>query len=103
MEVSPRSRIEPGGRLVEEEEGGATNDGHGDIESSPLTAGERLQLLVGLFFKADHAQEFVDRPWDDIGAIEIREVTAAGAAAICRDRSRSARRCRAVSAIRSHR
>src|SRR5699024_11510653 len=74
MEVSPRSRIEPGGRLVEEEEGGATNDGHGDIESSPLTAGERLQLLVGLFFKADHAQEFVDRPWVDIGAIEIREV-----------------------------
>src|SRR5699024_2310623 len=74
MEIAARPGVEPGGRLVEEEERGTSDDRHRHIEASSLTSGEGLQLLVGLFLQADHAQEFVDRPGVDIGAVEVLKV-----------------------------
>src|SRR5699024_5329479 len=45
MEIAARPGVEPGGRLVEEEERGTSDDGHRHIEASSLTSGEGLQLL----------------------------------------------------------
>ena len=48
VEITPSLRVESGGRLVEEEELGAPDDPHRDVETAPLAPGKGADLLVGM-------------------------------------------------------
>ncbi len=47
LQVGAVLRVEPGGRLVEEQHAGQVDQPHRDVEATPLAAGKRGDLAVG--------------------------------------------------------
>ena len=62
VELTSRLRVEPGRRLVEEEQLGTADETERDVESAPLAAREHSQGPVCLLGQSDCVEELVDRP-----------------------------------------
>ena len=59
-EVAPRLGVEPGGRLVEEEQLGPADDAERDVEAAPLPARELRGAAVALLRQPDGLEDLVD-------------------------------------------
>jgi hypothetical protein len=57
-----RRRVEPGGRLVEEDELGIADEPQREVEATTLPAGQRLDARVRLVREPDQLDELVHRP-----------------------------------------
>ncbi len=58
-ELPPRLRVEPGGRLVEEDQLRPPDDAQGDVDPPPLTAGELPDARPRLLGQPDHGDDLV--------------------------------------------
>jgi len=62
VEIAPGLGIEPGRRLVQEQQLGPAHDANGHVEPAPLTTGQTPDPLAGLLGEPDRGDEFVDLP-----------------------------------------
>ncbi len=79
VEVSPSLGVEPGGRLVEEEELGSTDQADGDVQPASLPARQRRDPLVSLIAESDGLDQLVDLSrarsiGGGVGLVEAAEV-----------------------------
>ena len=56
-------RVEPGGRLVEEEHFGTTDDPEREVDPAPLSARQRTDSGVDLLVEPDQTDDLVERTW----------------------------------------
>src|SRR5215212_1281325 len=59
VKFTPGVRIEPGRRLVQEEQLRPANDPDSHVYPATLPARQRGDLLAGVFFEADHLRELI--------------------------------------------
>ena len=60
VELAARVRIEPRGRLVQEQQLGAADDPDRDVESSALASRQGHDLLVGVLGQSHPVEKFLD-------------------------------------------
>jgi hypothetical protein len=74
VELPARVRVEPGGRLVQEQQGRAADDAEGHVEAAALPAREGLDPLPGLRGEADHVEQLLGAPRLGVGPVVVGEV-----------------------------
>ena len=62
VELVPRLRVEPRGRLVQEQQLRPPDDPDRDVEPAPLPAGQRLDLLLRVRAEPDRLEQLAGRP-----------------------------------------
>jgi hypothetical protein len=71
--VRARLRIEPGGRLVEEQQAGLVDQAHRDVEPPPLTAGERLRPALPGIRQLELLEQRVGASRRDVGVDAVEQ------------------------------
>src|SRR5579863_3622036 len=68
---APRGGVEPGRRLVEEDQLGVADQRQGQVEAAPLAAGQAARALVALVAQANELDDLVDgaRAWIEAGEV----------------------------------
>ena len=70
VELPPGLRVEPGGRLVEEEQLGPPDRADRDVEPTALAAGQASDLLVRLVGEPDGGHQLVGVPRRGTSGVE---------------------------------
>ena len=76
--LAPRRGVEPGRRLVEEEQLGVADERHPDVEPPLLAAGQPAGAYLGLLLEADERDHIRHRPRGGVVAAEEVEALAHG-------------------------
>ena len=66
--TAARRRVEPSGRLVEEQQIGIPDDAESEVEAAALAAGESVAALVDRLVESDQPDALLDRPRSSVAA-----------------------------------
>ena len=94
-----RGGVEPGRRLVEEQQLGITNQGHRHVEPAALAAGQRSGASVAAVAEPDELERLADRP--RVWVVAGEPLDQFPGRQLCRQLARSAARCRSAPATRA--